>query len=1139
MSSEIKAEQLKVALGQKPIDIFQRSSLVDVGRQAQKIILSPGNARMALVCDSNGRVLLIDVRQRVITRMWKGYRDAQCAWLEIFGHENTLVASGPLNLRTKGEQRLVKRSALCAVIYAPKRGILEVWSTQNGMRIAACNVDKEGVLLYCPRANMITPYNHADFFHPIRFMDSNLNIHAFDTVSQTADNKTLVSCTISFERAVEKQSMKSWRDCRYFLDECLKCDWLTYQDSSKVCQFLIEICQQCFSSRRLIAVKTPQIPSDAETSHFYSYCLVVRQIIDLYANVLKNYSQEAEPLDYSSKQFHDSETGSEELTRNLHVEETELHALCDNLQENLLLRDSVRGKASKVDQSSSRQVFKLSKFIKCFDLETSASSASRLVSTDSDNASTLPAYFLQRLTPKQVDDLGKFFFQQFLKQSPDTDFYRNIQSISGVNALSWLELLCDFWLQVRRPYPVHPTMLLKLCRSILSDCKEFKNCLHKAKEKLLNSREMAECLSLCLVLRALAKSYHNSAVDSTDKRGLSSSSVENDEISGDSWEKIDMDVEGWDSLLKIFQARLLTETFIYRLVDACRSKKSKKPSHKWKNPLQTIAQISNLNTVLTGGIGFVVEEISKYIVENCGLINANFIIELFRLRKEFGENEDKFVCSEHFLLSDEQLLNSLFLMKHFYSSPTLDACSLAASCSWQHIRRWNLDPSHFPDSLRSALDFSIQIRDCRTRHGLRTLIWHKFLLERMRSLCTALNKSRFTDGHMRRDRTLGISAAPNVVKITYTLPDDITNLHLDLKRFESQSGVVGFQNINDFSSVMDLDEIERSARESEITFEKDTRWKSGSTEQTFNQHNQTYDDYLLEFFNIFATKSKIVANSLTEVANSQQTCNKRRVALNYQLSIVTFFLVQHHANLSEMSPYSMFEDEEEELFFDNMQKAYVDKDSSGHYRQLSTTKELVDVCLQNKRLNFLKSCFCACIPQSLEHKFSDIKSNDEDWFSSGGNRPLIYRLCQFWQLDTDELRRFEVLVLYAENRAQNATSLAPLITNSHQMAQELCDVVCDSIKSRYSSVNLKTLISPSLRFHLNLDSNGLPTDKQATRRNKDKSKYDPPPITSTDTCEQAAKAAIGFARGNAQLSRLARDLYDLVDTLLTQRSAKK
>ncbi|XP_037958048.1 rab3 GTPase-activating protein regulatory subunit [Teleopsis dalmanni] len=111
-----------------------RSKLFDGKRDGFSIVIAP-NGKLAAVTDNLDRVMLVDTQKSVILRVWKGYRDAQCAFMPV--KEKTL----------KGIQSR-KRKALFLIIYAPRLGCLEIWALQNGPKIAAFTVSKSGQLAY-------------------------------------------------------------------------------------------------------------------------------------------------------------------------------------------------------------------------------------------------------------------------------------------------------------------------------------------------------------------------------------------------------------------------------------------------------------------------------------------------------------------------------------------------------------------------------------------------------------------------------------------------------------------------------------------------------------------------------------------------------------------------------------------------------------------------------------------------------------------------------------------------------------------------------------------------------------------------------------------------------------------------------
>ncbi|KAJ9600698.1 hypothetical protein L9F63_026164, partial [Diploptera punctata] len=113
--------------------------LCDLPRLGERIALSP-NRRLSVVSDSYGRVVLIDNFKGVTLRMWKGYRDAQCGWLEVKEETKQRGSSS----RNSPQPRL----ALFLVIYAPKQGVIEIWAMEQGPKVAKFTANKSGRLLY-------------------------------------------------------------------------------------------------------------------------------------------------------------------------------------------------------------------------------------------------------------------------------------------------------------------------------------------------------------------------------------------------------------------------------------------------------------------------------------------------------------------------------------------------------------------------------------------------------------------------------------------------------------------------------------------------------------------------------------------------------------------------------------------------------------------------------------------------------------------------------------------------------------------------------------------------------------------------------------------------------------------------------
>ncbi|XP_037580983.1 rab3 GTPase-activating protein non-catalytic subunit isoform X2 [Dermacentor silvarum] len=127
---EVKAPPIEPASG-----VPMRCGIFDKHRKGMRIFLSPSK-QLAAVTDSLGRIVLFSVFQNTATRIWKGYRDAECGWVEVEDSSPDTAING------------VPRRTQFLIVYAPRWGVIEVWCPHQSSRVAAFEVGKGGRLLY-------------------------------------------------------------------------------------------------------------------------------------------------------------------------------------------------------------------------------------------------------------------------------------------------------------------------------------------------------------------------------------------------------------------------------------------------------------------------------------------------------------------------------------------------------------------------------------------------------------------------------------------------------------------------------------------------------------------------------------------------------------------------------------------------------------------------------------------------------------------------------------------------------------------------------------------------------------------------------------------------------------------------------
>lgn len=140
----------------RPLEVspqtFSRASVItslkDNMRKGERLAVAPGGS-LAAIADSLGRVLLVDVNAVVVVRLWKGYRDAHCLFLEA-------PVDGSADYADPQKKHLSLRRQqyrLCLAIHAPRRGVIEIWQMRHGGRVAVIR-DGESCRLLQPACQL-------------------------------------------------------------------------------------------------------------------------------------------------------------------------------------------------------------------------------------------------------------------------------------------------------------------------------------------------------------------------------------------------------------------------------------------------------------------------------------------------------------------------------------------------------------------------------------------------------------------------------------------------------------------------------------------------------------------------------------------------------------------------------------------------------------------------------------------------------------------------------------------------------------------------------------------------------------------------------------------------------------------------
>ncbi|XWS27346.1 hypothetical protein CRYUN_Cryun26dG0107300 [Craigia yunnanensis] len=154
-SNSKSEEKLQSFAGASPL-----TCLKDHPRNGEKLTLSPSGT-VAAITDSLGRILLLDTQALVVVRLWKGYLDANCFFMEMLVNRDAIEPSSSYYEPRKRDY------CLCLAIHAPRKGIVEVWQMRTGPRLLTIQCAKGCRLLqptYRFGSSLDSPYVPLEVF---------------------------------------------------------------------------------------------------------------------------------------------------------------------------------------------------------------------------------------------------------------------------------------------------------------------------------------------------------------------------------------------------------------------------------------------------------------------------------------------------------------------------------------------------------------------------------------------------------------------------------------------------------------------------------------------------------------------------------------------------------------------------------------------------------------------------------------------------------------------------------------------------------------------------------------------------------------------------------------------------------------
>uniref|UniRef100_A0A672NJX9 Rab3 GTPase-activating protein non-catalytic subunit-like n=1 Tax=Sinocyclocheilus grahami TaxID=75366 RepID=A0A672NJX9_SINGR len=685
-----------------------RFGLPDSRRHGESICLSPCNT-MAGVTDDFGRVTLLDVARGIAIRMWKGYRDAQLGWVQVS------EARGERDLATSPS--MPRRHAQFLVIYAPRRGILEVWGTQHGPRVGAFTVGKHCRLLYAGHrlmgVNSVTSQG---------WQIHTQQVCLFDPV-----NGALRAVTIPFHLALSDKKSERAKDMH------LLRRLTTLLRSREVEPGLLESEAQSV----LLDIKHPAIKKQALESLLSNKNAPVSCLTNVTRALLASLKeQDPEAVDESLLQFCSSQLKLLQLYTDvqlLHTPDTSPtepeHPSFSGIEEDLARVGPV---LQRYTEMNSRPC----------------------VSFAQDSSGPLPVRtFLSQLewvngelrVIKQPDtdwtQLGSFLFWGCLSgQSPLQRVCETLQE-SGISPQQLLSLLLSVWLNKEKDVLKYSDAVSHL-GTLLSTLSSMKGAVDESWDGQCVSPWWQQVRTACVQSESAAAALlaalvaHRVAKNAITRLGESKFQEE--------WECVSLELEQWVVCIKQLEDVLALQTLLCL------------PSPQGSTG-GAVTRCS-VKTLLESGRGGVADCVSKLIFRQG--VSPDLLRDILQRR---GENEPLQQGGEEKLEGNSSVCVCVVLellecvCQRFPDSLSPDV--LFAHCSWENVVQWNKDPE-VGQYLEWSVEFLKMISNPHIQFGVSAMMWQTFIVKRFSAAAFLMEKvgKAPKDRLCRRDVGMGDAA---------------------------------------------------------------------------------------------------------------------------------------------------------------------------------------------------------------------------------------------------------------------------------------------------------------------------------------------------------------------------------------------
>lgn len=669
-----------------------RFGLPDSRRHGESICLSPCNT-LAGVTDDFGRVTLLDLVRGIAIRMWKGYRDAQLGWMQVAEERGIreMSSSAPLP----------RRHALFLVIYAPRRGILEVWAMQRGPRVGAFNVGKHCRLLYAGYrlmgVNSVT--------------SQGWQLHTQQVCLLDPTTGALRTVYIPFHLALSDKKSERAKDMHLLkkLNTLLK--------SRDIESDILEN----EAKSVLIDIKHPAVKKQALESLLSSKSAPVSCLANVTCTLYETLkTQDPDEVDATLLQFCSSQLKLLRLYSDIESLNSSTD-LADSSSEELDSLEGIQDELSRVGPILQRYAQ--------LNARPSVSFAQ-----DSPDLPITAQAFLSHIEcteegglkvickeESEWNQLGNFLFWSCLCGKGSIPKVCDTLEQAGITPQQLLSLLLSMWFQREKEILQKPDDTVQNLHILLVTLSNMKGAVEESwdtqsispwwqqvRNTCIQSHNAAAALLVAFVAYRATKASITSRADSTLQL---------------EWEAVSLELEQWGGCVRQLEDVLVLQTLLLLA-----------PPQGATGGATTLCSIKML---LEGGTGGIADSVSKWVFRHS--LAPERLKEILEMREdsESRQEEPEKCVSKSQDDKDRTAELLVTLCQRFPNSLSPDL--LFAHCCWEYVVQWNKDPEN-GRYLCWAVEHLKQISSAHIQLGISTMMWSTFIVKRFSAAAFLMEK---------------------------------------------------------------------------------------------------------------------------------------------------------------------------------------------------------------------------------------------------------------------------------------------------------------------------------------------------------------------------------------------------------------